>query len=64
MNTPTESEDWAQCEFCRDVQRVDDAINEGWIAYFYKGDIEFGAACPRCAEQFLQLASDGEYELS
>lgn len=63
MDQPAEEYDWVECEFCHNVQHIDNAIDEGWISEFYKGDVAFGPACPRCVERFLQRAEDGEYVL-
>lgn len=63
MNQSAKEYDWVECEFCHDVQHVEDAIDEGWISEFYKGDIAFGPACPSCTERFLQHVGDGIYVL-
>jgi len=55
--------DWVECEFCHEVQPVEDAIDAGWVPEFYKAGIPFGPACPRCAERFLKIDDSGEYVL-
>jgi hypothetical protein len=33
---------------------MEEAIEEGWIPYFYEGETEHEFACPRCTEIFLE----------
>ena len=35
-----------KCAICGiEIDSVDEAIDKGWIPYFYEGDMEYGAVC-------------------
>jgi uncharacterized protein with PIN domain len=53
-----------RCAICGiEIESIDKAIEEGWIPYFYEGEIEHEFVCPGCAELFLELAEDGAMEI-
>ena len=45
------------------IDSIDEAIEEGWIPYFYEAEKEHEFACPGCAESLLQLGEDKEMEV-
>ena len=45
------------------IDSVDEAVEEGWVPYFYDGETEHEFACPGCAETFLYQGEDGEMEV-
>ena len=50
-----------KCVICGlTVDSIDEAINQGWIPYFYDGDKEHEQACSSCSKSLLQLDEDGE----
>ena len=52
------------CVICGiETDAIEDAIDQGWIPYFYDGKIEHGPACPECSGILLQMDEDGEMEL-
>jgi len=53
-----------RCAICGIViDSIDEAVEQGWIPYFYEGEKEHEFACPGCAESLLQLGEDGEMEV-
>jgi len=46
-----------------EIDSIDEAIEQGWIPYFYEGETEHECACPGCSESLLQLEEDGELEV-
>jgi len=53
-----------RCAICgTELDSIDDAIDEGWIPYFYDGEREHDYACPGCTEVFLESGKDGEMEV-
>jgi len=53
-----------KCALCRiEINSIDEAIEQGWIPYFYEGETEHEFACPGCSESLLQLGEDGEMEV-
>lgn len=53
-----------KCVICGiEIDSIEDAIDNGWIPYFYEGEIECGPACPECSGTLLQMGKDGEMEL-
>ncbi len=52
------------CHFCGTTNSLDQAVEDGWVPYFYSTDgnsIE-EPACPPCADRHLKLGPDGEWE--
>ena len=53
-----------KCSICGiSVDSVDEAINNGWVPYFYEGDQEHEFACDGCSESLLELGKDGEMQV-
>lgn len=53
-----------KCVICSmEIDDIEEAIGEGWTAYFYEGPTEHGPACPGCSEALLHKAEDGEMEI-
>jgi len=53
-----------RCAICGiQIDSVDEAIEEGWIPYFYDGEFEHEVACPACTQALLQEGKDGEMEI-
>ena len=53
-----------KCALCSiEINSIDEAIEQGWIPYFYEGETEHEFACPGCSESLLQLGEDGEMEV-
>jgi hypothetical protein len=53
-----------KCVICGiEVKSIQDAIDQGWVPYFYDGQIEYGPACSECSEALLKIDEDGEMEL-
>lgn len=53
-----------RCAICGiTVDSVEEAIDQGWIPYFYDGEKEHEPACPGCSVSLLQLGEDGEMEV-
>jgi hypothetical protein len=55
--------DVVSCYICSRREVREDAIEEGWLPYFYDvSDIERGPCCPTCQATFLKKSeSDGEW---
>ncbi|HIJ19492.1 MAG TPA: hypothetical protein HPP58_00440 [Deltaproteobacteria bacterium] len=52
------------CVICGiEIDSIEDAMDQGWIPYFYENEIERGPACSECSEALLQMDEDGEMEL-
>jgi uncharacterized protein with PIN domain len=44
-----------RCAICGiRIDSVDEAIEEGWVPYFYDGETEHEVACPACSQALLQ----------
>ncbi len=56
--------DLATCHFCKRTTSLDEAVERGWIPYFYstEGNEISEPVCPPCADRNLTLGSDGEWE--
>ena len=53
-----------RCSICGiQIATVDEAVEEGWIPYFYDGETEHEVACPACTQALLQESKDGEMEV-
>ena len=53
-----------KCVICGiEINSIEELIDQGWIPYFYEGEIEYGLACSECSGTLLQMAEDGEMEL-
>ncbi len=53
-----------KCVICGiEINSIEEAIDQGWILYFYEAEIECGPACPECSGTLLQMGKDGEMEL-
>ena len=53
-----------KCAICgMIVDSIDEAVDQGWIPYFYDGDEEHETACPSCTEALLQEGVDGVMEV-
>jgi len=53
-----------RCSICgMEIDSIDEAIDEGWIPYFYDGETEHEFVCPGCSEVFLESGEDGEMEV-
>jgi uncharacterized protein with PIN domain len=45
-----------RCALCGiKLDSMEEAIEEGWIPYFYEGETEHEFACPGCSEVFLLI---------
>ena len=50
-----------KCAICgMIVDSIDEAVDQGWIPFFYDGDEEHETACPSCSETLLRQGDDGE----
>ena len=53
-----------ECTLCdAEVDGIDDAIDAGWIPYFYVLDVEHAQVCPACFDTYLQFDEEGECEM-
>jgi DNA-directed RNA polymerase subunit RPC12/RpoP len=53
-----------KCSICGTrIDSVDEAVEEGWMPYFYDGESEHEVACPACTHARLQEGKDGEMEV-
>jgi hypothetical protein len=44
-----------RCAICGiRIDSVDEAVEEGWIPYFYDDETEHEIACPACSQALLQ----------
>ena len=52
------------CAICGiQIDSVDEAVEEGWVPYFYDGETEHEVACPACTHALLQEGKDCEMEV-
>jgi hypothetical protein len=53
-----------ECYFCGKEAMMDEAVEAGWIPYFYnaKGR-EIDSSCPECAKLRLRIDEHGEFEM-
>ncbi len=52
------------CIICRIlIDSIEEAIEAGWIPYFYEGDQQHEPACRECSETLLQIDENGEMEV-
>ena len=52
------------CVICGiETDSVEEAVDQGWIPYFYDNQIESGPACSECSEALLEMDENGEMEL-
>ena len=52
------------CAICGiQIDSVDEAVEEGWIPYFFDGETEHEVACPACTQALLQEGKDGDLEV-
>ncbi len=56
--------DFETCYFCKKAIGQDQAVEQGWVPYFYTpdGNEVSEPVCPSCADRNLTLGSDGEWE--
>ena len=53
-----------RCAICGMIANsIDEAVDQGWIPYFYDGDEEHETVCPSCTETLLRSGEDGEWEV-
>lgn len=53
-----------KCSICGiSTDSFDDAVEEGWIPFFFEGDGEHGPACSSCSEKLICRGQDGNFEL-
>jgi len=53
-----------KCAICGiQIDSLDDAVEQGWVPYFYDGQTEHEVACPACTQALLQESKDGEMEV-
>jgi hypothetical protein len=53
-----------RCSICGiRIDSVDEAVEEGWVPYFYDGETEHEVACPACTQALLQESKVGEMEV-
>ena len=53
-----------KCAICGiGIDSMDEAIEQGWIPYFFEEEKKHEFACPGCYEIFLQPGKDGEMEV-
>ncbi len=53
-----------KCVICGiEINSIEESIDQGWIPYFYEGEIEYGAACSECSGTLIQMGKDGAMEL-
>ena len=53
-----------RCAICGiQIGSVDEAVEEGWIPYFYDGTHMHDVACPSCSRTLLRQGDDGEFEV-
>ena len=53
-----------KCAICgMEIESIDEAIEEGWIPFFFEEETEHEFACPGCSEVFLETGEDGEMEV-
>jgi hypothetical protein len=53
-----------RCAICGiRIDSVDQAVEQGWIPYFYDGTQMHDVACPSCSQTLLRQGDDGEIEV-
>jgi len=53
-----------KCVICGiEINSIEELIDQGWIPYFYEGEIEYGPACSECSGTLLQMGKNGEMEI-
>ena len=53
-----------KCVICGiEMDSIEESIDQGWIPFFYEGEIECGPACPECSGTLLQVGKDGAMEI-
>jgi len=53
-----------KCVICGiEIYSIEELLDQGWIPYFYEGEIEYGPTCSECSGTLLQMAEDGGMEL-
>jgi hypothetical protein len=53
-----------RCAICgMEIDSVDEAVEQGWTPYFYKGSQLHDVACPSCTETLLQSGDDGDSQV-
>ncbi|MBC8178213.1 MAG: hypothetical protein H8E19_12480 [Deltaproteobacteria bacterium] len=53
-----------KCVICGiEIYSIEELLDQGWIPYFYEGEIEYGPACSECSGTLLQMGEDGAMEL-
>jgi hypothetical protein len=63
FTSDVDPESIVECHFCKETAMTKDAVDAGWIPYFYdRSDIEQGPVCTNCIEKHLQKGEDGEME--
>ena len=52
------------CSICgTDIESIDDAVEKGWLPYFWDGDTQHEVCRDNCAATLIQVGEDGEYEI-
>jgi hypothetical protein len=55
---------YVDCTLCKlEANGFEEAIERGWVPYFYVNDVEYGPACSACSEMYLQFDNEGECEM-
>jgi len=53
-----------RCSICGiQIDSVGEAVENGWMPYFYDGETEHEVACPACTQALLQDGKDCEMEV-
>ena len=53
-----------RCAICGIIiDSMEEAIEQGWIPYFYEEEREHEFACPSCSEKLICEGEDGEMEV-
>lgn len=57
-----------ECTLCPaevsdEMDDIEEAIDKGWIPYFYTGEEEKGCCCAECTDKYLDIGEDGEWQL-
>lgn len=53
-----------KCTICGiSVDSIDDAIDQGWVPFFYEGDEQHGPACADCCDSLLRTCDGGGVEV-
>ena len=53
------------CTLCekQNFTEIEDAIEDGWLPYFFCGDQEYGPVCPVCSEKYVEPDKSGEFKI-